>query len=244
MIYVCREEIRISRSPVAWADTGKQFPEMNDSIAQIEKICGFEITRLSPSMTFDQFLFERGGMLRQGYTDCSRRMKRKALRDHANSMPKPQRIALGYNADEWERGEAFCERNNTPDRTFFFPLQERNIDRARSVQICEHAGFTILLEMYRKMGRFDCFFCPNQRISQAEKVMRFYPPLWTEWKAIEARKGHPILSISAEAIENRAIQDDFLQALDRKVPCSCFGGSELWDEPDLVSALSVASCKT
>lgn len=236
MLYLCRLAIGQTRAHVVWADTGKQFPEMYDSIAQIEDICSLKVTRLQPSMTFDDFLFERGGMLRQGYTDCSRRMKRRALREHANSLPRPQRIALGFNADEGQRGENFCARNDKPDRTFFFPLQDVNVDRTESVQICERAGFSILVGMYRKMGRFDCFFCPNQQIRQAERVMRHYPAQWAEWKAIEKRKGHPILSISAEAIEQRAIQDDFIDALDRKQQCSCMGGKEIWDEDQDVTA--------
>jgi 3'-phosphoadenosine 5'-phosphosulfate sulfotransferase (PAPS reductase)/FAD synthetase len=230
MVYLCRDEIRQKQAHVAWADTGKQFPEMYDSIAQIEQVCGITITKLQPYISFDEYLFERGGMLRQGYTDCSRRMKRKALREHADSLPRPQRIALGYNADEIERAEAFSARNDKPGRTFFYPLMERNVDRAESVRVCERAGFTILLEMYRKMGRFDCFFCPNQRIAQAEKVMQHYPALWAEWKQIEKRKGHSILSISAEQIEGRAVQSDFIATLDRKAQCSCLGGSDNWDD--------------
>lgn len=230
MIYLCRDEIIANGACVRWADTGKQLPEMYDSISQIERICGFKVTKLKPDMTFDEFLFERGGMLRQGYTDCSRRMKRKALRDHANSLPRPQRIMLGFNADEGQRGHDFCERNDKPDRTFHFPLQVRNVDRAESVRVCVAAGFTILVQMYQKMGRFDCYFCPNQRISQAEKVMKHYPNQWAEWKAIERRKGHAILSISAEAIEKRALQEDFMAALDRKTQCSCFGGESAWDD--------------
>lgn len=230
MIYLCRDEIKQRNACVSWADTGKQFPEMESSIAQIEAICGISVTRLRPSMTFDEFLFERGGMLRQGYTDCSRRMKRKALRDHANSLPLPQRIALGFNSQEIERGIDFCERNDKPQRSFFFPLQILGVSREKTVRVCERAGFTILLDAYRKLGRFDCFFCPNQRISQAEKVMVHYPALWSEWKEIERRKGHPILSISAEVIEKRSLQSDFIAALDRKQKCGCYGGDDTWED--------------
>lgn len=232
MVYLCRQKIKAERSIVRWVNTGKQFPEMMDSISQIEAICGFQIIRLKPNMTFDEFLFEKGGILRQGYTDCSRRMKRRALREHANSLPFPQKIALGFNADEEQRGQDFCERSNKPNRTYFFPLQELGIERIESVKVCARAGFTILLEMYRKMGRFDCFFCPNQRIAQAEKVMKHYPTQWLEWKAIEKRKGHAILSISAEAIENRSVQEDFIEALDKKQQCSCMGGKDPYDGED------------
>lgn len=224
MIYLNREEIKTNGHIVRWANTGKQFPEMEESIKQIESICGITILRLQPYITFDEYLFERGGMLRQGYSDCSKRMKRKALRDHAKNLPRPIRIALGFNASEMERGEDFCARNNKPDMTFFFPLQEAGITRIKTVEICDKAGFSVLVGMYRKMGRFDCFFCPNQRISQAEKVMKHYPVLWQEWKDIEKRKGHSILSISAEAIEKRLAQEDFMAALDKKQSCSCMGG--------------------
>lgn len=229
MVYLCRDEIAEYGGIVSWADTGKQFPEMDASIKQIESVCGFSIVRLQPYITFDEYLFNRGGMLKQGYSDCSRRMKRKALREHAASLAYPQRIALGFNSSEIDRGIDFKARNDTAERTFWFPLQERNVSRAETVQICEKAGFTILLEMYRKMGRFDCFFCPNQRISQAEKVMTHYPVLWAEWKEIERKKGHSILSMSAKAIEGRAVQDDFIAALDRKQSCSCMGGDDNYD---------------
>jgi hypothetical protein len=230
MVYLWREEIASEGGIVRWADTGKQFPEMDASIKQIEGICGFKIVPLKPYITFDEYLFERGGMLKQGYSDCSRRIKRKALRDHAAGFEPPLRIALGFNSSEIDRGIDFKARNDTPNRTFWFPLQERNISRKQTVEICEKAGFTILLEMYRKMGRFDCFFCPNQRISQAEKVMTHYPNLWQEWKDIERKKGHSILSMSALAIEGRAVQDDFIAALDRKQTCSCMGGDDKYDE--------------
>lgn len=232
MVYLFRGHIQKNNGLVRWASTGKQFPEMEDSLKQIEDICQFKITRLQPPYSFDEYLFDRGGMLRQGFSDCSRRMKRKALRDHAAAQPLPQRIALGFNAAEIERGEDFCARNNKPGREFWYPLQDRDITRAETVKICQKAGFSILVGMYQKMGRFDCFFCPNQRISQAEKVMTHYPDLWAEWKDIEERKGHSILSISAKAIEGRAKQDDFMAALENKQTCSCMGGKDNYDDCD------------
>lgn len=225
MIWLCRDDIKLDNAIVRWADTGKQFPEMADSISQIENICGFKILKLAPQQSFNEWLFKnKHGILKRGIPRCSIEMKRWQLSAHAESLPIPQSIALGFNAKEIQRGEDFCARNNTSDRTYFFPLIERNITRKMSVQIVENAGFSILVEMYRKMGRFDCFFCPNQQIRQAEKVMVHYPTLWQEWKDIEEKKGHSILAISAKAIEGRGVQDDFIAALDKKQSCSCMGG--------------------
>lgn len=235
MLVVDREKINATGAQVVYVDTGKQFPEMYESIDQIERLLSLQIVRLKQSHTFDEYLFERGGMLRQGYTDCSRRMKRSVLKKYHDSFPAPRHIALGFNADEMPRMERFTERNNTDEMRYFFPLIEQNITRKESYRICEGAGFSILLDLYRRMGRSDCFFCPNQRISQARKVMKHYPGLWQEWKDIEQRKGHPILKIPATEIEQLPEQQSMFSDEDDMwvFRCSCFTGD---DEPTTTEA--------
>lgn len=224
MLVVDREKIEREGALVCWVDTGKQFPEMYESIDQITEILGIDLIRLRQDYTFDEFLFERGGMLRQGYTDCSRRMKRAVLRRHLLALPSPYTVALGFNASETRRAEEFVERNETDEMHWHFPLIERGIDRAESYRICRAAGFTILMSIYDRMGRSDCYFCPNQRIAQAQKVMLHYPDLWAEWKEIERKKGHPILKISAANIERLGVQDGMFE--EGKIQCGCFGGEE------------------
>jgi 3'-phosphoadenosine 5'-phosphosulfate sulfotransferase (PAPS reductase)/FAD synthetase len=228
MLWVCRDEILECGGHVIYADTGKQFPEAYESLEQIEGLTGLKIERCKQDFTFDEFLLERGGMLKQGYTDCSRRMKRVVLKRAHQKHPYPWEINLGYNADESQRAYDFSSRNDVEGKVKWrYPLIEKRIDRGDTVKICEKAGFTILLEMYRKMGRMDCYLCPNQTIRQAQKVMRFYPELWKEWKALEKAKGHAFLSVSTEVIEKMPNQEDFFNALDAgKSRCSCFGGED------------------
>ena len=226
MVWVCRDEIKKS-GIVVFADTGKQFPEAYQSLKQIEEITGIQIQIVRQDYSFDDFLLKRGGMLRQGFTDCSRRMKRSVLKRFHSQWPYPWEISLGYNADELDRARDFSERNDVVGKVKWrYPLIERNIDRAATVRICEEAGFTIVLEMYRKMGRMDCYFCPNQKIAQAQKVMRYYPDLWAEWKSLEELKGHAFLKVSARAIEEMPEQESFFERLDEVAPqCACFGGT-------------------
>lgn len=226
MLWLCRDEIKACGGHVIYADTGMQFPEAYDSLAQIEQLTGLQIDRVKQDYSFEDFLLERGGMLRQGYTDCSRRMKRVVLKRAHSQYPQPWEINLGYNADELQRAWDFSERNDVAGKIKWrFPLIEKNVDRAATVRVCEEAGFTIMLGMYRKMGRMDCYLCPNQKISQAQKVMRYYPALWADWKRLEAAKGHPFLAVPAVAIEKLALEQDFFDSLDAaKVQCSCFGG--------------------
>lgn len=108
MLVIDRDRIRDTGAIVRIADTGKQFPEMADSICQIEQILGITIIAVPRRITFDEFLFERGGMLRKGMTDCSRRMKRSNLARHMKHFPPPYEVNLGFNAGEVERQDAFC----------------------------------------------------------------------------------------------------------------------------------------
>jgi Phosphoadenosine phosphosulfate reductase family len=229
MLVIARERLLAPGAMVRWVDTGKQFPEMAASIAQIENELGIEIVRVPCRITFDQFLFERGGMLRKGMNDCSRRMKRSNLTRHLKEFPRPWEVNLGFNADETERADDFVERNERPWCHWRFPLIEANIDRAATFEICERAGFTILLEMYRKMGRFDCYWCPNQTERQAVRVAQHYPELAKEWAAAEQRKGFSFMRLPLkELIAERDRQGDMFE---RSIGCSCFGGTEdVWGD--------------
>jgi hypothetical protein len=227
MVWLCREEIKDASGLVVFADTGKQFPEAYQSLEQIQELTGLKFEVVRQEYSFDEFLLERGGMLRQGFTDCSRRMKRTVLKKAHSRFPYPWEINLGFNVDEFDRATDFSERNDVEGKIKWrYPLIERDVTRADTVRICEAAGFTILVAMYQKMGRMDCYFCPNQKISQAQKVMKYYPTLWQEWKHLEAQKNHAFLSVPATAIESMPEEQDFFDRLDEaKQQCACFGGA-------------------
>ncbi len=225
MLVIERERIRDTGAIVQFADTGKQFPEMADSIRQIEQFLDLEIVTVPRRISFDEYLFERGGMLRKGMTDCSRRMKRSNLNKHIKSFPRPYEVNLGFNNTEIERQDDFVARNERPWLHWRFPLIEADISRVKTWEICRLAGFSILVGMYEKMGRFDCFWCPNQKPSQALKVAEHYPDLANEWSAAEKKKGHSFLSAGwLETLVARRNGD--LSDLPLFSGCSCFGGSE------------------
>lgn len=224
MLVVDRERIQSAGAVVRFADTGRHFPEMADSIRQIKDALGLSIVTVPRRITFDEYLFERGGMLRKGMNDCSRRMKRGNLKRHADTFPKPLEINLGFNAAEDERADEFTARNERPWCHWRFPLIEAGVSREQTWDICRKAGFSILVEMYEKMGRFDCYWCPNQRPSQAIKVIEHYPALAAEWEAAETRKGHSFLSVPL-----RLLKADEQRKVDERMPlfaCSCFGGTD------------------
>lgn len=220
MLVIDRQRIADTNAVVRFADTGKHFPEMAASMRQIQDALGLEIVTVPRRITFDEFLFERGGMIRKGTNDCSRRMKRSNLMRHLQTFAKPWEVNLGFNAHEDERAESFVDRNERPWCHWRFPLIEAQVSRQATWDICRDAGFTILVDMYHKMGRFDCFWCGNQKPSQALKVVEHYPELAAEWMAAEAKKGHSFMSIPLVLIASQPQQAEL------PISCSCFGGTE------------------
>jgi hypothetical protein len=222
MLVVERDRIVRDNASVRFADTGKQFPEMYDSIREIERKLGFRIYTIPPRITFDEFLFDKGGMIRKGTTDCSRRMKRTNLSRHMKTFRPPYEVNLGFNSEEDQWADDFVARNERDWLHWRFPLIEAGIDRDHSWRICAEAGFTILIGMYEKMGRFDCFWCGNQTPAQALRVNRHYPELAAEWKAAEKRKGHSFMPISLEVLTD----DGLFRGVEGSTGCSCFGGAD------------------
>lgn len=225
MLVIDAERIRNLDAIVRWVDTGKQFPEMYQSIAQIESILGYEIVRVPKRITFDQYLWEHGGSLKRGWNDCSRKMKRSNLSRHMRTFPRPYEVNLGYNSEEGKRADNFIDRNERDYLHWRFPLIEAGINREATVELCERAGFSVLVEMYRKMGRFDCYFCPNQSDAQAKKVIEHYPVLAAEWIALEDRKGHSFRSVPLHVLAAASSCSP-----ESPLKCGCFGGDDEFDD--------------
>lgn len=223
MLVLDRERIRETGAIVRWADTGKHFPEMYGSKAQIESILNLEIFTVPRRIDFDTYLLERGGMIRKGTNDCSRKMKRSNLSRHMRTFEKPWEVNLGYNADEIRRRDNWLVRNERTWLHWRFPLIERGVDREDTEIVCKDAGFTIVCEMYEKMGRMDCYFCGNQRPSQAEKVVLYYPTLAADWGKLETAKGHSFMPVPIREVISGMTAEKRKQAENQHVQCACFG---------------------
>lgn len=232
------DRIRATNARVRYADTGKQFPELYQSKEQIETILGIEIKTVARRIDFDTYLHERGGMVKKGTNDCSRKMKRSNLARDMKLYERPYEVNIGFNADEIERRNDWMKRNERSWLHWRFPLIEKDIDRPETRKICEQWGFTIVCAMYDKMGRMDCYFCGNQRPSQAEKVVLHYPDLAADWAVQELRKGHsfmpiPIIEVIAGLEEGRRTQ-----AEKQHVSCACFGGDDNYVEEEFETETS------
>lgn len=238
MLVIDRERIRETGAVVRLADTGKYIPEFYESKRQIEQLLQLEIVTVPRRIDFDTYLFERGGMIRKGTNDCSRKMKRSNLSRHMKTFSKPWEVNLGFNAGEEERADAFTDRNERDWLHWRYPLLEAGIRREGTWDICRAAGFTVLIRVYERDGRMDCFMCGNQTDKQALKVIKYHPAQADEWKAMEKRKGHSFMPTPLVILQERyETGGPLFAATEAKVGCSCFGGNDdaTGDDEDIPS---------
>ena len=230
MLVVDRERIRETGAIVRLADTGKYIPEFYESKQQIEQILGLEIVTVPRRIDFDTYLFERGGMIRKGTNDCSKKMKRSNLSRHMKTFAKPWEVNLGFNAGEQESGpDAFTDRNERDWLHWRYPLIEAGagIDRESTWLICRDAGFTVLTRVYERDGRMDCFMCGNQKPSQAIKVYQNHPEQAAEVDNGDGRprKGHSFMPTPFKIlVRNYETGGPLFEGA--PIACSCFGGND------------------
>lgn len=225
MLVIDRERIRKTEAIVRFADTGKQFPELYESKAQIERLLGLEIFTVPRRIDFDTYLLGRGGMIRKGTNDCSKKMKRSNLSRHMRSFERPYEVNIGFNCDELDRADSFSDLNERDYLHWRYPLVEAKVNRPQTWKICADAGFSIVIEVYKRMGRMDCYFCGNQKESQALKVAEHYPELAADWMNLEERKGHSFMPTPLKVLVEYSTRQGSL-IFDTGVRCSCFGGND------------------
>ena len=141
------------------------------------------------------------------------------------SFERPYEVNLGFNSDEQDRADDFTDRNERDWLHWRYPLLEKKINRAMTEPICVNAGFTIVVAMYKKMGRMDCYLCGNQKESQALKVAEHYPDLAADWIDLEEKKGHSFMPVPLTVLIDYSQRQGNLFA-ESPIRCSCFGGTD------------------
>ena len=177
------------------ADTGMDFPEMEDHIGKLDDLLyrerGIHVTTLRHPQGFEYLMFDEP----KQKTSCLERRARLGIPPYGNGWPgvkvrwctgtlkthlmnkevkrlKKEKNAvhcIGVAADEAHR----CK--DDPHKRY--PLVEWGITEAQALQICYDRGFDFggLYEIYR---RASCWCCPLQRIGELKKLRQHHPELW------------------------------------------------------------------
>ena len=185
---------------IVFFDTGWEFPQMLDHIAEVERHISREITRLHPAKSFDYWMYEhrvtvaRGpdkGKFRfvgSGWPSATRRW---CTREKINSIERFWRITgkpvmcVGFAADETDRTGG--PSMNRSGKEFRYPLIEWGITEADALLYCIGCGYR-WGGLYEHFRRVSCFCCPLQRIGELRTLRREFPGLWQRLLDMDRRQ--------------------------------------------------------
>jgi len=171
---------------VVCADTGYEFPEMYEHIAEVEKrIAPIEIHRVD--IEFDYWFDHvrtkgpRKGTRGMGWPNIHQRWCTGQKRDYCVRYIRYHwgivlTEYIGFTANEEARTRNGIQRKKWD---VSFPLIEWGITEEQSLSYCYDMGFD-WGGLYEKMSRVSCYLCPLQRNSELKVVHDEYPELWNK----------------------------------------------------------------
>lgn len=201
---------------IIFCDTGKEFPQMYEHIAKVEKYIGRKVTKLKAEKSFDYYFSEheltRGkyvGMNGYGWASmqirwCTSLLKQGVTQKHLKNQGEYTQY-IGIAVDEPKR------HKNIPKNTVH-PLFDWGITEKEALQYCCDKGFD-WSGLYEDFRRVSCYLCPLQRIGDWRILRKKYPELYANalrldainpWKS-HAEKGK---WFSLERLERRFALED------------------------------------
>jgi len=174
---------------IVFFDTGWEFPQMYEHIAQFERYTGLTVTRLHPRRSFEYWMIERKIVARKGphkgevhcigngWPSPSRRW---CTREKVDTIERHCGDAvhyLGIASDEAHRtnGISLSKRSHVCR----YPLYEWDMSEADALAYCKARGFD-WGGLYELFPRVSCYCCPLQRIGQLKTLRREFPALWAQ----------------------------------------------------------------
>ena len=181
------------------ADTGMEYPEMYEHLAQLDDYLyrqrGIHITTLRHPKGFEWYMFEAPlqeeksllereelGLPLRGYgwpgvkvRWCTGQLKTHLINKEINRLKGERNIKqyIGIAADEQWR----CKNAN-------YPLVDFKITERQALKIDYEHGFHFG-GLYRIYRRASCWCCPLQRIKELENLRKHHPELWAKLREMD-----------------------------------------------------------
>ena len=184
---------------VLYADTGMDFPEMQNHIDKLDAYLyaqrGLHITKLRNPQGFEYYLLnvalikpaaiakriaEGQPVVGYGWPGgrrrwCTGELKVDLLDLAASDAGQDTLHYVGIAADEAHR----CKDKQ-------YPLVEWGITEAQALQICYDRGYD-WGGLYRMYNRVSCWCCPLQRIGELRTLRKHHPELWVQLLDMDAQ---------------------------------------------------------
>lgn len=174
---------------------------------------GYEITRLDTGDLYEAN-WRYGCVPTRMQRSCTRNFKTRPLRRYMRDQSGGEwRNAIGFAADEDDRAANMRNYDRTGEEVWF-PLIERNIDRAGCIALIEAHGLSV-------PPKSGCFFCPFQRRDEVKRLRREHPELYCRIRKLEAHCRKPGLYIFRDMPVEQFVEENQPDLFGWRPPCLC-----------------------
>lgn len=204
---------------IIFCDTGMEFPQMYEHIAEVEKNIsekyGKHITTIKPKKSYEYYMYEqrktRGKwVMNPGYgwampknRWCTRLLKQEPTRQYKG---KDCIEYIGIAADEPKR------HVNIPANCRH-PLFDWGITEKMALSFCKRQGYT-WGGLYDKFDRVSCWCCPLQSLKSLRILYHNFPELWFKLKKMDEKALNQFRAdYSVQDLENKFKQEDYLKKI-------------------------------
>lgn len=177
---------------IIFCDTGVEFPDMYNHIAEVGKMVDRPITILKCEYDFEYLMFEyekkkgkNKGKKGYSWPDfrarwCTSSLKREVWKKHLNKYKGFDVIEYhGIALNESERAE-----KNKDGRNIMYPLISWEMTEKDCLNYCYDKGLS-WNGLYEKLRRVSCYLCPLQRLGELRVIYKDYPELWQKMKYLD-----------------------------------------------------------
>ena len=193
---------------IIFCDTGKEFPQMYEHIAKVEKYIGREVTKLKAEHSFDYYMFDHvktkgknKGKHGYGWSNmlcrwCTKNLKQTPQQRYMQGREYISYIGIAY--DEPKRHEGIA--NNVKH-----PLYDWHITEKMALEYCYERGFD-WGGLYEHFDRVSCWCCPLKNNKELMQLYVHYPDLWQELRDMDNRAYNKFKGKGVYFYEQKIIQ--------------------------------------
>ena len=201
---------------IIFCDTGMEFPQMYEHIAQVEQYIGRKVTRLKAEHSFEYMMLDytkakgkRLGQKGYGWATmlvrwCTAYFKTQITSRYLKEIKYLSYIGIAY--DEPKRHE------NIPENVRH-PLFDWQITEKQALSTCYKHGFT-WGGLYEDFHRVSCWCCPLKSLNELRVLYHKYPALWERLKDLDNRCWNQFrMDYSVMQLEEKFKQEDYLKKI-------------------------------
>lgn len=202
---------------IIFCDTGMEFPQMYEHIAQVEQYIGRNVTMLVPKQSYEYLMFDhvkskgkRMGQKGNGWATvwvrwCTIALKQQLAKDFLKSAGEYiSYIGIAY--DEPKRHEKISKNQ-------IHPLFDWHITESQALSFCYEHGFT-WGGLYQEFKRVSCWCCPFKSLDELRVLYHKYPALWEKLKDMDNRSWNQYRAdYSVEQLEERFKQEVYIKKI-------------------------------